>query len=239
MLANESTEAALDSDEAEKDRVVTPGMGSPGQLAETGGPSESAVDPTTYRLAAGDVIDVKFTFHPEENQRVPVHEDGSIRLPVTGAVPAAGRTVAELAASIVEKSAASLREPEVSILIVELAEHRVFVTGQVARPGFVPFRPGLTPLQAVLERGGLLSDANTDQVIHLRRIGPRLARTQIDLSEEIAGRAPPDGVTLAPDDILIVPRTFIGDAGVFVDQWIRGLLPSIPRPGYDLPLLFF
>ena len=44
---------------------------------------------------------------------------------------------------------------------------------------------------------------------------------------------------MAPDDIVFVPKTFIGQANIWVDQWIRGLLPTVPRPGFDLNAMAF
>ena len=240
MLAQEEAAAAAGEEERlDGDRPTSLTAASRGgpDADGAGGIAEN-IDLATYRLGPGDLLDIKFLFHPEENQRAPVRADGYVNLPVTGDVVAAGRSVPELQAAIVERSSVSLRDPKVSILIVQLAERRIFVTGQVARPGYVPFRPGTTPLQAVLERGGFLDDAQTDQVIHLRRVGGAIERNRIDLESAVEGKSA-DAIALAPNDVLIVPRTFIGDAGLFVDQWIRGLLPSIPQPGYDLPLLFF
>jgi len=198
----------------------------------------AVVDIATYKVAPGDVLDVRFAYHPEESQRAPVRNDGRINLPATGDIDAAGLTVKELETIILEKASVRLRGPEVNIVIAELAEHKVFVTGQVARPGFVPFRPGMTSLQAIVERGGFLDDAKMTDVLHLHRRGASTESRKIDLEDAFEGNAP-DVNVLAPNDVIIVPRTFIGDADVFVDQWIRGLLPTIPTPGVDLPLLFF
>ena len=79
--------------------------------------SDKLVDEYTYRLAPGDLIDVKFPYHPEENERVPVRPDGRIGLQVIGDVMAAGLTVKELEQVVVEKSSTTLRDPVVSIVI--------------------------------------------------------------------------------------------------------------------------
>lgn len=191
------------------------------------------VDEATYRLAPGDLLDVKFPYHPEENERVPVRPDGRINLQVVGDVNAAGRTVKELEDTIVEKASVTLRSPVVSVVIAQLAEHKVFVGGSVAKPGFVLFHEGLTPLQAVVERGGFTDDAKTSQVVYLHRVGDQVETQKIDLEAVLKGTST-DQVALAPEDIIIVPRTFIGKADIWVDQYVRGLLPTIPRPSLDL-----
>lgn len=216
------------------------GMGAPGTVGVAGpaGRVGKLVDEYSYRLAPGDLIDVKFPYHPEENERVPVRPDGRIGLQVIGDVMAAGLTVKELEEVIVEKSSKTLKDPVVSVVIAQLAEHKVYVGGQVAKPGYVPYREGLTPLQAIVERGGFVDDANTDEVLHITRVGDQVQTQRLDLEAVMDGEST-EQVVMAPDDIIIVPRTFIGEADVWVDQWIRGLLPTVPRPGFDLNTLAF
>jgi len=199
---------------------------------------DKLVDQNTYRLAPGDLIDVKFPYHPEENERVPVRPDGRIGLQVVGDVMAAGLTVTELEQVVMEKSAKTLRDPVVSIIIAQLAEHKVYVGGQVAKPGFVVYREGMTPLQAIVERGGFVDDANTDEVLYISRVGSAVQSQRLDLEAVMDGDSS-EQIVMSPDDIIIVPRTFIGEADVWVDQWIRGLLPTVPRPGLDLNTLAF
>lgn len=229
--------AMMMSDAATANQMAQQGGASmaPGQLPA--GPSPILND-TTYRLAPGDLLDVKFPYHPEENERVPVRPDGRIGLQSAGDVMAAGLTVKELEESVVEKSSRTLRNPVVSVVIVQLAEHKVYVGGDVAKPGFVPFRDGLSPLEAVIERGGFLDTAKTDQVLYITRAGDQIRTQRLDLEAVLKGESAEE-IVMTPDDILFVPKTWIGEANVFVDQWVRGLLPTVPRPGFDLNAVAF
>jgi polysaccharide biosynthesis/export protein len=191
------------------------------------------LDQASYRLAPGDLIDVKFPYHPEENERVPVRPDGQISLQVTGDIGAAGLTVKELEDRIVEKATVTLKDPVVSVVIAALAEHKVYVGGDVLKPGFVNFRDGMTPLQAIIERGGFTDTAKADEVLYITRIGDEIQAQRIDLQSVVDGDSSED-IVMAPDDIVFVPKTWVGKADVWVDQWIRGLLPTVPRPGLDL-----
>lgn len=217
--------AALEHEQA-------PGAGAPAQGA-AGTALAPEVDDYTYRLAPGDLIDVKFPYHPEENERVPVRPDGNIGLQVTGDIMAAGLTVAELEQRIVEKASRTLRDPVVSVVIAALAEHKVYVGGDVIKPGFVNYRDGLTPLQAIIERGGFTDTASTNEVLYITHVGGEVKAQRLDLGAVLDGESA-EQIVMAPDDVLIVPKTFIGKADVWVDQWIRGLLPTVPRPGLDL-----
>ena len=210
----------------------------PGAAASPAFVPDADFDDYSYRLAAGDIIDVKFPYHPEENERVPVRPDGMIDLQVVGDVDAAGLTVQELETEIVTRASRTLRDPVVSVVIAQLAEHKVYVGGDVLRPGFVNYREGLTPLQAVIERGGFTDTAKADHVLYITRIGEEIQAQRLDLESIIDGEAI-EGVIMAPDDVVYVPKTWIGKADVWVDQWIRGLLPTVPRPGFDLNSLAF
>jgi protein involved in polysaccharide export with SLBB domain len=216
----------------------TPGAtaagGAPGTGTDTSPATQPGlVDEYSYRLAPGDLLDIKFPFHPEENERVPVRPDGRIGLQSTGDVVAAGMTPKELEASIIEKVSANLKNPVVSVVIVQLAEHKVYVGGDVAKPGFVNFRDGMTPLSAIIERGGFLDTAKTNSVLYIKRNGDKVETQRIDLDAVVKGESAEE-IVMAPDDIIFVPKTWIGEADIFVDQWVRGLLPTTPRPSLDL-----
>lgn len=207
--------------------------------AATGGAGETPeIDEYSYRLTPGDIIDVKFPYHPEENERVPVRPDGLINLQVVGDVQAGGLTGGELEEKIVQMATRTLRDPVVSVVIAQLAEHKVYVGGDVLRPGFVTYRDGLTPLQAVIERGGFTDSAESDEVLYISRIGNEIQAQRLDLESVVDGESTEE-IVMAPDDVVFVPRTWIGKADVWVDQWIRGLLPTVPRPGFDLNSIAF
>jgi len=89
-----------------------------------------------------------------------------------------------------------------------------------------------------VERGGFTDDAKTDDVLYLSRVGEQVQSQRLDLESVMDGDST-EKIVLSPDDVIMVPRTFIGDADVWVDQWVRGLLPTIPRPGVDLNTLAF
>jgi hypothetical protein len=75
-------------------------------------------------------------------------------------------------------------------------------------------------------------------VLLITRNGDQVQTQKLDLGSIVQGNDN-EQIVMAPDDIIFVPRTFIGKADVWVDQWIRGLLPTIPRPGVDLNAIAF
>lgn len=188
------------------------------------------VDLTQYRLQPGDEVRVKYLYHPELNVKLPIRPDGDLSLQIAGDIHAAGLTTDELEEVIKTRSNHRLREPEVNVIISRLGERKVYVLGEVRSPGFVLYHEGLTPLQAIVERGGFTTTARVDSVLRLSPIKSDYQGTRLDLSKPLDDGVP-EGVELVVGDVVYVPRTFIGDVNLFVAQYIRGILPIEPRIG--------
>lgn len=186
-----------------------------------------------YKIEPGDQLRVKFTFHPELDVKVPVAPDGNISIPGVGEIPAEGKTVDEVAGEVERMSSEQLRDPEVTVIVAEFGERVVYVTGEVRLPGPVQFREGMTPLEAILDRGGFTEVARVDSVLHLHPNGTTYETKRLDYSTNV-NETEQEMATLEVYDTIIVPRTFIGDANAFVRLYIRGLLPTMPRVGVSL-----
>ncbi len=190
----------------------------------------AAADTDVYRLQPGDVLRVKFLYHPELDIKVPVGPDGSVTVQGVGKLPAQGKTAEELSKDIAAMSSDHLRNPEVTVIVAELGPRKVYVGGEVRLPGPVLYREGMTALQAILDRGGFTEVARTDSVLHLTIKDNSYQATRLNLSGNV-DEGTPELRQLAVYDVIYVPRTFIGDANAFVRLYIRGLIPTIPRVG--------
>jgi polysaccharide biosynthesis/export protein PslD len=179
-----------------------------------------------YWLQAGDVLRVKYLYHPELDERVAVQPDGTITVPEVGVIRAEGRTGNEVAQEIQRAASERLREPVVSVIVDEVGQRKVYVGGEVRNPGFVFYREGMTPLQAILDRGGFTDVARSDSVLKISGV----EATRLDLSKTLR-QGNPELSTLIASDVLYVPRTFIGDANSFVKLYFHNLLPITPRAG--------
>lgn len=184
-----------------------------------------------YRLQPGDLVRVKFLFHPELDVKVPIRPDGDITLQLAGQVHAAGLTTTQLEDIVKERTSDRLRDPEVSVLVAQVADSKIYVGGEVRVPGFVPFHIGMTPLQAIMDRGGFTDTARVDSVLRLSGAQNDYQGTRLDLTKPLE-QGVPQGVQLAAGDVLYVPRTFIGDVDTFVRLYVREVLPIGPRVGF-------
>lgn len=194
---------------------------------------EAAAD---YRIQPADELHIRFTYQPEMNEQVPVRPDGRISLATTGEMNVVGMTPAELERMVEAKSSSRLRKPEVVVVVTKIAEQRVYIGGEVRKPGYVALLPGMTPLQAVVQSGGFRETAKLDSVLLLTPgPGGKFSAARMDM-QQIVEEGVPERVRLHPGDVVYVPTTWIADMNIVVDQYVRGLIPALPRVGVGYSL---
>ena len=104
----------------------------------------------------------------------------------------------------------------------------VYVFGEVRRANVVPYRKGLTVLQAISAVGGWLPTAHYERTVVLRRTKEGRTVTREFNAEALIEHEGGDDLELFPGDVVFVPLTGIGVAGIWVDQWVRQMLPINP-----------
>lgn len=199
-------------------------------------PPAPSAPQTEYRIRAGDTLNLKFYYHPDHDQEIVVRLDGKILFPLIGEVQAAGLSPAQLAEQIVQRYSSSLRNPEVSVGVKAMSDNRVYIGGEVNRPGFVQYRQGLTAIQAVLEAGGPKDTAKVEDVVLLQKVGEAQYRaSKINLAKVIEEGDTQSDLAVGPSDVLFVPKTTIAKVNQFVEQYIIGVIPL--RSGASLPII--
>ncbi len=194
------------------------------------GPGTASDVGADYRIQAGDTLRIKFLFHPELDIKVPVRPDGNITLQLAGDIHAAGLRPVDLEKVIKERTSDRLRDPEISVMVAQLGEQKVYVGGEVRVPGFVLYHAGMSPLQAIIDRGGFTETARIDSVLRVSSAEDDYQGVRLDFSKPLSDGTRGDA-HLAAGDVLYVPRTFIGDVDSFVRLYVRGILPTDPRVG--------
>ncbi len=129
-------------------------------------PRRELKDSYGYRIGRGDVLSVVVWNHPELSNPMGttagaegigrlVRDDGSIFFPFAGEVPAEGLSPREVRREIAERIAPFVEDPQVDVRVVEFRSQKVYVTGEVSKPGFLYLddRP-ITILDAISHSGG-------------------------------------------------------------------------------------
>lgn len=189
-----------------------------------------------YRLYPGDVIDFQSSGAPELNRKLTVAPDGRIHPPLINAIMAADRTPIELQNSLKVAYATQLRNPIINLAPESFASQKVFVGGEVAKPGLYDIPGEIDPLQAVMLAGGFLNSARREEVVVLRRgAGGQPFMRVFDMKTVFARET---GFAELPRlrrfDVVWVPRSRVSEVGQFTQQFIREALPVTVGFNYSL-----
>jgi len=157
-----------------------------------------------YRIGREDVLEVVVFHEPELSRVVPFRPDGRISLPLAGEVEAAGKTPAELQQGLTQALSTYVHDPAVAVLVREINASRIFVLGEVARPGGFPLRGPLSVMQAMAMAGGRTPFAG-DEVVWLRqKPGGGEERVSLSFGGLVKGEAA-GALWLRGGDVLYVP----------------------------------
>lgn len=188
----------------------------------------------TVTLRCGDVIEIKFAYAPQFDQVETVRPDGKIELQLIGEVVVQGKTPAELRSELMKRYAVQLKHPQLAVIVKGLWERRVYVGGEVKKPGIVPMPGEMTALEAIMDAGGFdKQTAEMKNVIVVRNMDGRMVGRALDLREALNG-AKTKPFYLKPRDIVYVPQTCIVNVDTWVQQHLWRLLPpvSVGYSGY-------
>lgn len=161
--------------------------------------------PSDYKLHAGDKIEVSVWKEPDLQRAVTVRPDGRFSFPLTGDLQASGRSVDEVRIDIESRLKKYIPEPVVTVTAVDVQGNRVYVIGQVARPGMFVMNPELNVLQALTMAGGPTPFAKLDNISVLRGAGTSQKTLQFRYSQVVDGKSLQQNITLESGDVVVVP----------------------------------
>jgi len=160
----------------------------------------------TLNLGPGDTFEVTVYGEEDLSGKHRVAEDGSINFPLVGKVDVAGKGPAEIAAAIegALRDQKLLRNPHVSVFLLEQTSSQVSVVGAVNKPGSYPMTRFMTVVQAIGAAGGLTAIASGDNTIVTRKANGELKRFKVPVNAITEGRA--NDFPLEAGDIVFVPE---------------------------------
>lgn len=190
-----------------------------------------------YVLQNHDVVEIKFAYESQWNERVTIRPDGMISLQIIDEVKAVGLTPAELDRTLTEKYSRVLQSPEITVIVREFASQKVYVGGEVVNPGIVDLTQEMTALEAILSSGGLRETAELKSVIVVSR-SPQNTRTvrTLNLQNVLTRGGAEQQLLLKPFDVIYVPKTTVAKADKFVDEYIRKMIPLNLTAGFSYTL---
>ncbi|MEJ8847294.1 polysaccharide biosynthesis/export family protein [Variovorax rhizosphaerae] len=208
-----------------------------------------------YLLRRNDELEIKFPFAVMLNDVVRLRPDGKIQLQLVGMVRAEGRSPEELAQDLRTRYATYLRNPDLAVIVRSVNSQsvrtangvgraglqglrptivvrsfqpaQVFVGGEVARPGMLPFRPGLSLVQAMVEAGGQLPSGDPSALILLRRGQDNTLEAVNAGFTADALRSPDRDILLRPYDVVMLPKSGVAIVADNLNQYLYNLVPFL------------
>ncbi len=170
--------------------------------------SSAAKDPNkdpSYVIGPNDVLDVRVFKEPDLSlQAVKVRPDGKISVPLLNDIQAEGLTPVQLGVSIAAQLRKYLTEPKVTVIVIQNTGQRIYVVGEVTRPGPISLLPGMTIVQALAMAGGFTEYANKKGTYVLRTENGKSNLLRFNYKKAIRGDVS-ENIGLKDGDTVVIP----------------------------------
>lgn len=159
-------------------------------------------------LAANDLLEVRVYQEADLSGVYRVAPEGHLDFPLCGKVRVTGLTPSETADAITAcLKNGFVRRPQVSVMVKEFNSKKVFVFGEVAKPGAFAFEDGMTIIHAVSQAGGFSRTASKNSVNVTRVVEGKEVKLPVKVEDIVVGRE--KNFLLQPGDIIFVPESFL------------------------------
>lgn len=158
-----------------------------------------------YEVQAGDLLFISVWKEPELQKEVLVRPDGAISFPLSGEINSRNKTVEELRIELTSRLSRYIPDLVVTVSVLEINGNKVFVIGQVNRPGEFVVNPRVDVMQALSMAGGTTPFADLKNIRILRRTGTGQTALEFRYDDVIRGRKLEQNIVLQSGDVVVVP----------------------------------
>ena len=160
-----------------------------------------------YVLGAGDVVKVTIYEHPDLTAEARISAAGSVSLFLLGEVKIAGGSTAAAEAAIARRLQAGdfVKQPQVSVMVLQYHSQQVSLLGQVNKPGKYPLDGAATMVDLLALAGGV-GPAGGDTAVLIKQRNQRVTRKEIDLTALLQSGEKAQNFAVGNDDVIFVPR---------------------------------
>lgn len=199
---------------------ATPALATP--AVPSAGSYTASASSDSYTIDTGDILSVAVYPTEELSRDVVVQKDGSITMPLAGAVPARGLTTRRLERSIARALGKYVANPQVTITVKQFNRHQLLITGEVRSVGAFDYRENMRLMEFISAAGGFTDAANRRE-IKVFRGSPASRQVHIvDVEALIRSGDFSRDFVLQPGDIIEVPK---GKSRI-------SILGDVHAPGY-------
>jgi polysaccharide biosynthesis/export protein len=180
-----------------------------------------------FVLGARDEVELFVWQHPDLSRTAVVTPAGYVSFPLVGSLRASGLTADELAKDVRERLTTYLLQPEVTVTVKSARSQKVFVLGEVNKPGVFPVEGQMRAAEAVAMAGGFNQDAEAETVMLIRGDLQKPELYTIAMARTLYEGPRGENVTLQPGDILYVPAQRIVETERYFRRIYNIILPAV------------
>ena len=167
--------------------------------------STADANEASYLIGPGDMLSVYVWKEKDLQKEVVVKPDGHISFPLVGEVKASGMSSTELTNLLTEKLKAFIPNPNVTVSVLQSTSNRIYVIGQVNKPGQFITLQYMDVLQALTLAGGLTPYADSDDIKIIRRSESGKEIFEFDYDDVVSGEQMDMNILLKAGDTIVVP----------------------------------
>jgi polysaccharide biosynthesis/export protein len=168
-------------------------------------PDTRAALPAEYVIGPDDVLNIVFWQEKDLSGEVVVRPDGNISLPLLNDLKAAGMTPTQLRERILEQARRYIEDPNATVVVKQVNSRKVFITGQVHKPGGYPLTGPTTVVQLIATAGGLADYASIKNIFVVRNENGRQISFPVNYKDILDRKNLAQNIELKPGDTVIVP----------------------------------
>jgi polysaccharide biosynthesis/export protein len=168
-------------------------------------PVQGTSVPADYLIGPDDVLQIVFWQEKDLSAEVVVRPDGKISLPLINEVQASGATPAQLRTAIMQAASRFVTDPSLTIFVKTINSRKVFVMGQVNKPGPYPLNDSMTILQMLATAGGLAEYAKGNRITVMRTEQGQTKSYKFNYRDVSEGKNLDQNIALKPGDTIVVP----------------------------------
>jgi polysaccharide export outer membrane protein len=162
--------------------------------------------PTGYVIGVDDVLSILFWRDKDLSApEITVRPDGKVTLPLLNDVQAAGLTPEQLRDMVLDAARKYIEDPNPTVIVKEIKSRKVFITGQVEKPGPYPLNGTVTVLQLIATAGGLRDFADGKNISVIRVREGKQSVFEFNYQDLLKKRYLSQNIELTPGDTVVVP----------------------------------
>jgi len=176
------------------------------QAAASADAAHGVALPVGYVMGPGDILSVVFWRDKDLSAEVVVRPDGKISLPLLNDMSVAGLTPEQFRKDLIQAASKYVESPNATVVVKQINSRKVFITGNIGKPGEYPLTGDLKVLQLIALAGGLQEYADSDNILVIRNQGGSEPKyLKFNYRDVLKMKNVQQNISLNPGDTVVVP----------------------------------